>query len=194
MPLSKRTKIILLCVAAGVAGALILAGLVCYALADTDTDAPTPTVTDPPESFTAASDWPLSYTEDISKDVYPAGTPTGNWLASCEGDDRDDQFDAYMLCHTAVSGEETVYTYLIYYRHGTDGYTATPSVLAGDDGSRRIDLTYSPAAGQEDYALSYLTVTLPTGKEPRVRLLLDGDTVGHIVTVTESPIPAPPAA
>ncbi len=150
-----------------------------------------PVETEPPESFSASDASGTVCTDGLALDAFSAGTPAGDWLSACHDPDRNDQLDAYILCHVAEAGAETTYTYLIYYRHEGSGYTAKPSVYTGDSGSRRVDVTYTPGAGKDDYTLTYLSVTLPAGEEPRVRLITDGEPVGALMTVTETAIPAP---
>ncbi len=183
--MTKQTKILLVLV--GSVLALALALLINYGVENARRSQSVET--DPAESYTASHDRPMTYAGDLSRDAYPIGTPAGDWLSSCDDAGRDDQFRTYILCHTTVAGEETTYTYLIYFKHGGSGYTATPTLYEGEDGGRRIDLTYTSASGREDYALSRLTVTLPSGEDPYVRLFSDGESMSSILTVTDSPIP-----
>lgn len=119
------------------------------------------------------------------------GTPAGEWLAGCSASDRDDQFNAYVLRHEAAAGENTTFTYLIYYRHGGVPVTPTAEVQKEDSGYR-VNVSYTPdSEATADYALCYLTVTLPTQEAPRLRLLLGDETVGNLVTVTGDPITLP---
>ncbi len=154
---------------------------------------PSPPPSDPPsESFAATPTAPVTCKDNLDPAAYPDGTPVGDWLASSSGADRDEQLNAYVLCHTAAAGESTTYTYLVYYRHGGAGLSATAHLMEGDGGSRRVDVTYTAGGGRDGASLTYLQLTLPTGKEPRLRLIgTDGDTVGVLMTMTESEIPAP---
>ncbi len=144
----------------------------------------------PAESFSPAPDTPLVCTDRLDRTILTSDTSAGRWLAACDDSDRNDQFDAYILSHTASSSDVTTYTYLIYYRHGESGLVATPTLHKGDSGSSRLDVTYRPDSGREGYALTYISLTLPAGHgEPRVRLIdEDGESVGAILTVTEIPI------
>lgn len=142
------------------------------------------------EAFVPSGDNPVTYVGNLTTDACPVGTPTGDWLAGCASPDRDEQFDAYVLRHEATVGESTTYTYLIYYRHGENGLVATPELFSGESGGYRIDLTYVKGESTAAYALSYLSVTLPTSEAPRLRLVFDDDTVGFLSTVAEEAIEA----
>ncbi len=145
----------------------------------------------PSESFTPSEGTPLVHTDQLDRNTYPVGSLVGDWLASCDASDRD-SLGAYILAHTAMAGETTTYTYMIYYRHESGGLSATPSVHTGDSGSRRLDVTYALGSGRDDYALTYVSVTLPAGEEPRVRLLDEtGDAIGALMTATDTAIPQP---
>ncbi len=190
-PLSKNVKWIL-CITLGAVAALLLVLVINSAVKSrpsrsTDT-------TERVETFVSSTSGTLTHVGDLALAVYPSDTPTGSWLAECGGEESDDHFNAYILCHATPAGEQTTYTFLVYYHHGESGMIATPALLIGENGNYRIDLAYSPAAGREDYALSYLTVTLPAKEAPRVRLLVDGDSMGCIVSETDTPIPAPSAS
>ncbi len=143
----------------------------------------------PTEAYAPSGDFPVAYQGNLTLDAYPEGTPAGDWLAACSAPDRDDQFEAYVLRHEAQNGESTTFTYLIYYRHGASGLSATPSVFQGENGGRRVDLTYAEGDGTADYALCRLSVTLPAGEAPRLRLLIADDTVGYLSTVSQTEIP-----
>ncbi len=144
----------------------------------------------PAESFSPAPDAPLVCTDQLDRAALASDTSAGRWLASCDNPDRNDQFDAYILSHTASSSDMTTYTYLIYYRHEESGLVATPTLHEGDSGSSRLDITYRLDTGREGYTLTYISLTLPAGqREPRVRLVdEEGESVGAILTVTETPI------
>ena len=103
--------------------------------------------------------------------------------------DRDEQFDAYTLRHESVSGGKTTFTYLIYYPHGEAGMTPTPEVLEGESGYV-VNLTYKAGGSTEGYSLSTLTVTVPTDKAPRLRLIYDGEVLGQMATVSDEEIGA----
>ncbi len=146
--------------------------------------------TEPPETYVTSEGHALTYEGNLSPEQYPVGTPVGDWLAGCDGEDRNDQISAYILRHAVTEGEMTTYTFLIYYRHGGSALAADPSILEGESGNYRIDLTYTPGEGTEGYALSRLAVTLPTAETPRLRLLHDGASVGSLVTKTSDVIPS----
>ncbi len=159
---------------------------------------PEPPVENPPvESFTPTPSSPVTLSDRLDPAAYPAGTPVGDWLAGCTSPDRDEQLNSYILAHAAEAGDRTTYTYLICYRHGGNGLTATAALSEGDSGSRRLDVTYTAGGGRAEVALTYLRITLPAGKEPRVRLLdttlpaEDGQTVGALMTVTEEEVSLP---
>ncbi len=141
------------------------------------------------ETFVSNGDAEVAYVGNLSVDAYAADSAVGRWLAGCDGEDRNEQFDAYVLRHEAQNGDVTTYTYLVYYRHGTDGLAATPALLTGGNGHYRIELTYTDAAGTNGYALSRFSVTLPTEDAPFLSLIYGEDTVGSILTKTEEPIP-----
>jgi hypothetical protein len=66
--------------------------------------------------------------------------------------------------------------------------TATAELLAGESGGYILNITYTAGGSDKDYCLDYLSVTLPTDKAPRVRLLYDGEVLGQMATVTEEEI------
>ncbi len=142
------------------------------------------------EAFQTVGDSQIACELDLTLEVYPVGTPTGDWLAGCSDSDRNDQLTAYVLRHENTEGENTTFTYLIYYRHESFTVTASPALLAGDGGGYRVDVTYTPGLSTQGYALTRLTVTLPTQKAPRLRLLAGDDSIGYLSTVTDEPIPS----
>jgi hypothetical protein len=113
----------------------------------------------------------------------------GDWLKLCGSNDRDEQFDVYTLRHESVSGDKTTFTYMIYYPHGGKSLTPTPEVLEGGSGFV-VNLTYEAGGSTEGYSLCTLTVTLPTDKAPRLRLLYDGEVLGQMATVSDKEIGA----
>lgn len=144
----------------------------------------------PQETFVVAGDTVMTFQDAIALDAYPAGSAVGEWLTGCSDSDRNDQFDAYTLRHEALDGNgNTVYTYLIYYPHGDTACKATPELLEGESGYV-INVSYTAGSGVEGYSLCYLTVALPTEKSPRVRLLIEDDTLGILSTVTDTEIPS----
>jgi hypothetical protein len=144
----------------------------------------------PQETFVVAGDMVMTFQDSIVMDAYPTESAVGEWLTGCSDSDRNDQFDAYILRHEASYGNgNTVHTYLIYYPHGDKAYKATPELLEGESGYV-INISYTAGSGVEGYSLCYLTVTLPTDKSPRVRLLVEDDSLGVLSTVTDADIPS----
>ncbi len=175
--------------AIAVAALALLAVVLGVAYIMTDTAVQRERETYQSETFVADGGVEIDYVGNLSINAVPAGSEAHTWLAGCDGEDRNDQFDAYILRHEQVSGDGITYTYLVYYRHGQDGLAATPTFLEGENGSRRIDLLYTAAEGTEGYALSRLSVTLPSGESPRLRLSCDDDTIGALLTVAQESIP-----
>jgi hypothetical protein len=143
----------------------------------------------PEETYIEAADASVSFRADLKADDYPEGTVAGNWLVRCGASDRNDQFDAYTLRHESVSGDKTAFTYLIYYPHGGNALTPAPEVLEGGSGFV-VNLTYKAGGSTEGYSLCALTVTLPTDKAPRLRLLYEGEVLGQMATVSDEEIGA----
>ena len=143
----------------------------------------------PEETYVEAADASVSFRADLNTADYPEGTVAGDWLILCAATDRDEQFDAYTLRHESVSGDRTTFTYLIYYPHGQAGMTPTPEVLEGESGYV-VNLTYKAGGSTEGYSLSTLTVTVPTDKAPRLRLIYDGEVLGQMATVSDEKIGA----
>jgi hypothetical protein len=65
-----------------------------------------------------------------------------------------------------------------------------PELLEGTSGYV-LNLGYTAGEGVDGYSICYLTVTLPTDRAPRVRLVVGNQTPGVVITVTDSPIPVP---
>ena len=151
--------------------------------------APSNRATFPEETYIEVADATVSFRADLNTADYPAGTVAGDWLALCAAPDRNDQFDAYTLRHESVSGDKTTFTYLIYYPHGGRSLAPTPEVLEGGSGFV-VNLTYEAGGSTEGYSLCALTVTLPTDKAPRLRLLYDGEVLGQMATVSDKEIGA----
>ena len=141
----------------------------------------------PEESYETVTDAGLTHRGGLSALDYDASSPVGEWLTACASSDRDEQFDAYTLRREITDGENTTFTYMIYYPHGGEGLTVTPELLEGESGGYVLNLTYTAGCSGE-YCLDYLSVTLPTDKAPRVRLLYDGEVLGQMATVTEEEI------
>ena len=143
--------------------------------------------THPKESYETVTDAGLTHRGGLNATDYAPESAVGEWLTACSASDRDEQFDAYTLRREITDGENTTFTYMIYYPHGGEGLTVTPELLEGESGGYVLNLTYT-AGGSGDYCLDYLSVTLPTDKAPRVRLLCEGETLGQLATVTDREI------
>ena len=141
----------------------------------------------PQESYETVTDAGLTHRGGLSALDYDASSPVGEWLTACASSDRDEQFDAYTLRREITDGENTTFTYMIYYPHGTSGMTAAVELLEGD-GGYVLNVTYTPGGSSGGYCLDYVTVTLPTHKAPRLRFLYDGEVLGQLATVTDKEI------
>ena len=139
----------------------------------------------PKESYETVTDAGLTHRGGLSALDYDASSPVGEWLTACASSDRDEQFDAYTLRTETSAGENTTFTYMIYYPHGTSGMTAEVELLEGESGGYILNVTYTSGGSDRDYCLDLVMVTLPTDKAPRVRLLYEGETLGQLATVTE---------
>lgn len=143
--------------------------------------------THPKESYETVTNAGLTHRGGLNATDYAPESAVGEWLTACAASDRDEQFDAYTLRREITDGENTTFTYMIYYPHGGEGLTVTPELLEGESGGYVLNLTYT-AGGSGEYCLDYLSVTLPTDKAPRVRLLCEGETLGQLATVTDREI------
>lgn len=139
------------------------------------------------ETYEIADGSIVTFADGLSRDDYAADTPAGQWLIGCSASDRDEQFGAYTLRHESAADGNTTFTYLIYYPHGGPSVAAASEVLEGESGYV-INIIYTAGAGTEGYSLCTLAVTLPTDQAPRLRLLVGGDPLGVMSTVTDSPI------
>lgn len=139
----------------------------------------------PKESYATVLGTDLSHSGGLSRDTYTPDSAVGEWLTACAASDRDEQFDAYTLRREITDGENTTFTYAIYYPHGTSGMTAEVELLEGESGGYILNVTYKAGGSAQDYSLDLVTVTLPTDKAPRLRLLYDGETLGQMATVTD---------
>lgn len=139
------------------------------------------------QTYVTPENTDMIFLDGIMDSAYGEDSPEGMWLAGCSSSDRDDFFDAYMLRSETKEKGNTTYTYLIYYPHGGDAVTATPELLEGES-EYVINLRYEKGTGIKGYSLCYLSVTLPTDNPPHVRLLVDGESLGVLSTVTESAI------
>jgi hypothetical protein len=166
--------------------ALLALAALLSACVDKEPD-PNDRETFPEETYIEAADATLSFRADLNTADYPVGTVAGDWLKLCGSNDRDEQFDVYTLRHESVSGDKTTFTYMIYYPHGGKSLTPTPEVLEGGSGFV-VNLTYKEGGSAEGYSLCALTVTLPTDKAPRLRLLYDGEVLGQMATVSDEEI------
>ena len=142
----------------------------------------------PKESYETVTDGAVTHRGGLSITDYTADSAVGAWLTKCSASDRDEQFDAYTLRYQSTEGDMTTFTYMIYYPHGGGALTATPELLEGESGSYVLNLTYTSGGHSSDYTLDYLTVTLPTDKAPRLRLLYEGEVLGQMATLTDREI------
>ena len=142
----------------------------------------------PKESYETVTDAGLTHRGGLSALDYDASSPVGEWLTTCASSDRDEQFDAYTLRREITDGENTTFTYMIYYPHGGEGLTVTPELLEGESGGYILNVTYTAGGSDRDYCLDLVTVTLPTDKAPRVRLICGDEVLGQLATVTDREI------
>ena len=141
----------------------------------------------PTEIFQTVTDATLAHSGGLTTSDYASDSAAGEWIVNCSSSDRDEQFDVYSLRHEVTVGEMTTFAYLIYYPHGGSSLTASAELLEGESGYV-INVTYTAGGSSGDYCLDYLTVTLPTNKAPRLRLLYDGQVLGQLATVTDEGI------
>ena len=142
----------------------------------------------PKESYATVLGTDLSHSGGLSRDTYTPDSAVGEWLTACASSDRDEQFDAYTLRREITDGENTTFTYAIYYPHGTSGMTAEVELLEGESGGYILNVTYTSGGSDRDYCLDLVTVTLPTDKAPRVRLICGDEVLGQLATVTDREI------
>ena len=143
----------------------------------------------PKESYVTVTDEGVTHRGGLDQADFSADSAAGEWLPQCSASDRDEQFDAYTLRYQSTEGDVTTFTYMIYYPHGGNARTPAPEVLEGESGYV-VNLTYKAGGSTEGYSLCVLTVTLPTDKAPRLRLLYDGEVLGQIATVSDEEIGA----
>ena len=144
----------------------------------------------PPEIFQTVTDATLAHRGGLNTADYASDSAAGEWIVNCSSSDRDEQFDVYSLRHEVTAGEMTTFAYLIYYPHGEASVTADYEVLEGESGYV-VNLRYTPGGSSNGYALSYLSVTLPTEKAPRLRILKDSGTLGQLASVSGEEITLP---
>lgn len=142
----------------------------------------------PKESYETVTDAGLTHRGGLNATDYAPESAVGEWLTACSASDRDEQFDAYTLRRESSEGGSTTFTYAIYYPHGAASMTAEVALLEGESGGYILNITYTAGGSGRDYCLDYLSVTLPTDKAPRVRLLCEGETLGQLATVTDREI------
>ena len=143
-----------------------------------------------PEVLTPVEGTELIFADGLVTANFPMGEALGDWLNGCSRPDRNDHFQAYTLRREINEGENTTFTYLIYYPHGGESMKVKP-VLSQTDSGYVIDLTYEKGQGVEGYSLCYLSVTLPTDKTPRLRLRYGEEILGVMSTVTQADISVP---
>ncbi len=173
------------------AALLLCSAVSCTESQPSDGELPADRETFAKETYTAVEGTEITFRDGLTTADYPADTPAGEWLTGCSASDRDEQFDAYTLRHESSADGHTTFTYLIYYPHGGSAVAASPELLESKSGYI-LNLTYTPAEGtaaRAGYSISYLSVTLPTSNAPRLRLLVDGDALGVLATVTQDAIP-----
>ena len=139
------------------------------------------------ETFVPLEGTEMTFADGLDVADFSETEAVGRWLEKCASPDRDDFFDVYILRHQVTNDGNTTFTYLIYYPHGGPSVAAASEVLEGESGYV-INIIYTAGAGTEGYSLCTLAVTLPTDQAPRLRLLVGGDPLGVMSTVTDSPI------
>lgn len=144
----------------------------------------------PQETYVSVGNGSMILYDALTVEEMYTDSNVAEWLDACAGSDRDDYFGGYVLRHEATEGENTVYTYLVYYPHGGEAMTVLPQLVDGTSGCV-LNLHYAKGSGTEGYALSMIRVILPSGGAPRVRLLVNDDTPGVIVSVSKEAIPVP---
>ncbi len=169
--------------------ALLALILLLSACGDKEPD-PNDRETFPEESYAVVGDAAVLFRDGLDYTAYSADSHVGEWLSRCGAPDRDEHFDVYTLRYEAVEGGVTTFTYLIYYPHDGASVTAACEVLEGESSGYVVNLLYTPGGSSDGYALSYLSVTLPTEEAPRLRLVRDGKTLGQMATVSEEEISA----
>ena len=142
------------------------------------------------ESYAVVGDATVAFCDGLDKGAFPSGSAVGEWIINCGASDRDEHFAVYTLRHEAKQGDNTTFTYLIYYPHGEASVTADYEVLEGESGYV-VNLRYTPGGSSNGYALSYLSVTLPTEKAPRLRIQKDSGTLGQLASVSDEEITLP---
>lgn len=149
-------------------------------------------VTSPADLLTPAAGIELTLRDGLSVEAFAADSPVGEWLAGCNGEDRDDHFDAYVLRHETAAEGNTTFTYLIYYPHEQSPLAAKATIAEADSGDGYIlGISYGEGSGTEGYSLCYLSFTLPTDQAPRLRVYKGAGSLGLMSTVTSEPIPVP---
>jgi hypothetical protein len=149
--------------------------------------------TEPPigeqENYVTVSGADMTFSDHISPADLAPSSAEGAWLAGCASPDRDNFFDAFALRHESTTDGNTTFTYLIYYPHEGVSMNVTAALLQ-DGEDYVICLSYTKGKSQ-DASLSYVSVTLPTDVAPELSLIFDGDELGILSTVTQSPITRP---
>ena len=168
---------------------ILLCVLLCLTACGKD-NSPAERETFPKETFVPMADGGLILYDGLTTESFANDTNVTNWLIACEGADRNDHFGGYVFRHQSAEGENTVFTFLVYYPHGGEAMAVTPDILQSTD-SHLLNLTYEAGEGVESYSLCLLKVTLNTDRAPRVRVIVDGEVPGTVVSVSSSPIEAP---
>jgi hypothetical protein len=144
----------------------------------------------PQETFVPVAGGGMILYDGLTVEEVTSDSNVREWLNACSGADRNDYFGGYVLRHEITEGENTVFTYLVYYPHENGKMAVTPELLEGSSGYV-LNLSYAQGEGVTGYSLSHLAVTVPTDKAPRVRLIVDEQTPGVLVSVSTVSIPVP---
>ena len=137
-----------------------------------------------PEVLTPVEGTEVVFADGLATAAFPVGEPVGDWLSGCSRPDRNDHFQAYTLRREIAEGENTTFTYLIYYPHGGDPLSVTPELTESGD-SYLMNIRYDSGKGEQGYSLCRLEVSLPTQNAPRLRFRVGEEILDVLVTVTD---------
>lgn len=177
----KKISVILL------SAAMLLSAASC---AGDGSEAPSPPETFEKETFTQAEGGSVTVTDGLDRDVFPADSPVGAWLAGCSAPDRNDHFDAYVLRYENREGEHTTSTYFIYYPHGGEPLAVNATLVKGQD-RYQVNASFEKGEGKEGYSLCRLDVSITEWLTlgSRLSVLAGDEPLGVLTTVTETPLP-----
>ena len=144
----------------------------------------------PQETYIPMADGGLVLHDGLTIQEASADDNVLEWLNSCSATDRNDYFGGYVLRHDATDGENSVFTYLVYFPHGGEALTVTPELFMGISGYV-LNLNYTPGDGVTGYSLCHLTVTVPMDMAPRIRVIVENQMPGVLISVSKKPIPVP---